>query len=182
MDFIVIQGDISRQRADALVSAVDTSLAMSGGAARALKDVGGDELGAAASAAGPVALGEVVVTDAFDLSAECVAHAAAKPVAGAATAESVRSATEAVLSTLADEGCRSVVLPAIGCGVGGLALEEGGRVIAEVISSFDSPTLTDIRLIAYTSSDKQRLQAIADKVTRQRSNEHSVTGSRNESV
>lgn len=70
MDFIVIEGDIARQRADALVAVSDTSLAMTGGIARALRDGGGKSIHEAAIDQAPVDPGETIVTDAFDIPAE----------------------------------------------------------------------------------------------------------------
>lgn len=164
MDFIVIEGDIARQRADALVSAADTTLAMSGGSARALGDGGGDALHEAAVEAGPVDPGEVAVTDAFGLAADAVIHAAAKPAGGVATDETVRKATRRALNEAESYGCRSIVLPALGCGVGGMDLTNGARIIAEELDRFESTTLTDIRLIAYTASNRETLQVAADDV------------------
>lgn len=164
MDFIVIQGDIARQRADALVSAADTTLAMSGGSARALRDGGGDALHEAAVEAGPVEPGDVVVTDAFDLAADYVVHAAAKPAEGLATEETIRRATRGVLAAAESYGCRSIVLPALGCGVGGVELAAGARVISEELDRFESSTLTDVRVIAYTAANRRTLQSVADDV------------------
>ena len=168
MDSIVLAGDIARQRADALVSAADTTLAMSGGSARALGDGGGDALHEAAVEAGPVDPGEVAVTDAFDLAADVVVHAAAKPAGGLATEATIRRATRHALTEAESHGCRSIVLPALGCGVGGVDLADGARVIAEELDRFESTTLTDVRLIAYTASDRETLQAVADDVRLER--------------
>src|SRR6056297_1809770 len=79
MEFSTIQGDIATQQADALVNAAGTSLEMGSGVAGALRRGAGEELNEAATAKGPVDLGEVTVTDAFDLDADYVIHAAAMP-------------------------------------------------------------------------------------------------------
>src|SRR6056297_3758998 len=79
MEYDVVQGDISAQSADALVNAAGTSLRMGSGVAGALRQAAGDELNEAAMDEGPVDLGEVAVTDAFDLDASYVIHAAAMP-------------------------------------------------------------------------------------------------------
>lgn len=94
MNFTVVQGDIAAQSADALVNAAGTSLRMGSGVAGALRRGGGPELNEAAMAKGPIDLGAVAVTDAFDLDAEVVIHAAAMPHDGdgQATAASIRDA------------------------------------------------------------------------------------------
>src|SRR6056297_2183367 len=121
MQFSVVQGDVAEQSADALVNAAGTSLRMGSGVAGALRRAAGEQLNEAAMAEGPVDLGEVAVTDAFDLDATYVIHAAAMPHYGngKATAESIRSATRNALDAADERGCQSLVVPALGCGVAG---------------------------------------------------------------
>lgn len=162
MDFIVIEGDIARQRADALVAVSDTSLAMTGGIARALRDGGGKSIHEAAIDQAPVDPGETIVTDAFDLPAEYVIHAAAKPVAGRATEETVRAATRNALSAAEEHSCQSIVLPLLGSGVGGLNTETVADVMIDEIDQFTSTMLTDVRIIAYSADERFRVQERAD--------------------
>ena len=79
MKFDVIQGDIAQQSADVLVNAAGTSLQMGSGVAGALRAEGGQELNAEAVSQGLIDLGAVAVTDAYDLDARWVIHAAAMP-------------------------------------------------------------------------------------------------------
>jgi hypothetical protein len=77
MDFSIIQGDIAAQQADALVNAAGTSLRMGSGVAGALQRGAAGPINEDAMSKGPVDLGEVAVTDAYDLDADYVIHAAA---------------------------------------------------------------------------------------------------------
>jgi len=79
MKFDVIQGDIAQQSADVLVNAAGTSLQMGSGVAGALRAEGGQELNEEAVSQGLIDLGAVAVTDAYDLDARWVIHAAAMP-------------------------------------------------------------------------------------------------------
>lgn len=155
MDFDVVRGDIASQSADALVNAAGTSLVMGSGVAGALKRGAGRELDAAARERGPVDLGAVAVTDAFDLDASVVVHAAAMPHYGdgQATEGSIRDATRHALAAADDRGCTSIVLPALGCGVAGFDLEEGARIIGETIAAYDPDSLEDVRFIAHTDAE-----------------------------
>ena len=155
MDFEIVQGDIAAERADALVNAAGTSLEMGSGVAGALRRTGGEALNEEATAKGPVDLGSVAVTDAYDLDAEYVIHAAAMPHYGdgRATAESIREATRESVEVADERGCESLVTPALGCGVAGFALEDGTRIIAEEVSEFDPESLTDVRLIGYSDHE-----------------------------
>jgi O-acetyl-ADP-ribose deacetylase (regulator of RNase III) len=163
MEFRVVQGDIAAQSADALVNAAGTSLQMGSGVAGALRRAAGDELNEAAVAEGPVDLGEVAVTDAFDLDAEFVIHAAAMPHYrdGQATARRIRNATRNTLATAESLGVESIALPALGCGVAGFEFEEGVGIIVEVVDGWDATSLDDVRLIAYADDEFEAMQRVA---------------------
>ena len=155
MEFTVVQGDIATQRADVLVNAAGTSLRMGSGVAGALRRTAGEEINEEAMSKGPVDLGEVAVTDAYDLDAEYVIHAAAMPHFGdgQATAESISAATRNTLERAEDLGAGSMVIPALGCGVAGFPLQEGARLICEAVAAHEADSLSDVRLIAYSESE-----------------------------
>jgi len=166
MEFSVIQGDIAAESADALVNAAGTSLRMGSGVAGALRRGGGEALNEAAMAEGPIDLGAVAVTGAFDLDAEYVIHAAAMPHYGdgRATAESIRDAARNALEAADERGCESLVMPALGCGVAGFDIEDGARIIAEVIDSYDPDHLRDVRFVAYSDEEFETLRRVAEEV------------------
>ena len=153
MNFDVVQGDIAAQQADALVNAANTGLAMGSGVAGALRRGAGAGIDDEAVSKGPVDLGGVAVTDAYDLDAEWVIHAAAMPQGGRATAESIREATRNSLERADELGCASLVLPALGCGIAGFDLREGARIIGEVIAEYEPTSLADVRLIGYDEDE-----------------------------
>jgi O-acetyl-ADP-ribose deacetylase (regulator of RNase III) len=166
MEFEVIQGDIAQQSADALVNAAGTSLQMGSGVAGALRRAGGQALNDEAMSKGPVDLGEVAVTDAHDLDAEWVIHAAAMPHYGdgQATADSIADATRNALERADDLDATSLVIPALGCGVAGFDLEQGARIIAELVQSYDADSLTDVRVVAYADEEYETIRAVAESV------------------
>lgn len=167
MDFRVLQGDIAQQEADALVNAVGTSLEMGSGVAGALLDAANGALERDAVARGPVELGDVIVTDAYDLDADYVIHAAAMSHSGPhpiATAESIREATRNALETADDLDCESLVLPLLGCGSGGFHTHEGASLICDEIRAYEPITLEDVRVIAYSDRDRDILrQLVSDQ-------------------
>jgi O-acetyl-ADP-ribose deacetylase (regulator of RNase III) len=166
MEFTVVQGDIASMSADALVNAAGTSLQMGSGVAGALRRGGGEKLNDAAVAKGPVDLGAVAVTEAFDLDADYVVHAAAMPHDGdgRATAESIRDATRNALAAADERGCSSLVVPAIGCGVAGFDLEDGARIICEAIADYEPTSLADVRFVAYSDTEYETVRAVAASV------------------
>ncbi|QCS42873.1 macro domain-containing protein [Natrinema versiforme] len=156
MEYDVVQGDIAAQSADALVNAAGTSLRMGSGVAGALRRGAGEAINEDAMENGPIDLGAVAVTDAYDLDAEYVIHAAAMPHygSGEATADSIRDATHNSLGRADELGCRSLVLPALGCGVAGFDLAAGAEIIGEEIAGYEPDTLEDVRLIAYSDEEE----------------------------
>ena len=166
MDFEVIQGDIAAQSADVLVNAAGTSLQMGSGVAGALRRGAGQQINDEAVSKGPIDLGAVAVTDAYDLDAEHVIHTAAMPHYGdgKATAESIADATRNTLQRADELDAESLVIPALGCGVAGFSLDEGARIIAEIIHSYDPDTLEDVRFIAYADDEYETVREVADSV------------------
>lgn len=168
MEFRTVQGDIAAQSADALVNAAGTSLRMGSGVAGALRRAAGGPINDAAMEKGPIDLGDVAVTDAFDLDADYVIHAAAMPHYGdgRATENSIREATHNSLERADELGCESIVIPVLGTGAAGFAFEEGARIVCETIAEYDSGTLSDVRVIAYSEDEYDRLESIATTIQR----------------
>jgi O-acetyl-ADP-ribose deacetylase (regulator of RNase III) len=166
MDFTVVQGDIAAQSADVLVNAAGTSLQMGSGVAGALRRGAGEEINEAAVEQGPIDLGAAAVTDAYDLDAEWVVHAAAMPHYGdgEATAESIREATRNALDAADDLGAESLVIPALGCGVAGFSLSAGAERIAREIDDYEPASLADVRFIGYSDDEVATIRAAADRV------------------
>lgn len=166
MNFEVVQGDIAAQQADALVNAAGTSLRMGSGVAGALRRGANGPINEEAISKGPIELGEVAVTDAYDLDAEYVIHAAAMPHYGdgQATAESIRNATRNALDAADELGCESLVLPALGCGIAGFDLEDGARIIAEEIDGYEPDHLRDVRFIAYSDEEYETIRDVSENV------------------
>ena len=164
MEFDVIQGDIAAQSADALVNAANTSLRMGSGVAGALKRAAGSGIDDEAVAKGPVDLGGVATTDAYQLEADYVIHAAAMPAGGESTAESIRDATRNALAEADALNCESLVLPALGCGIAGFDFDDGVRIICDEIAAFEPDSLSDVRLIAYDDDEFKRMRQLAGEI------------------
>lgn len=166
MDFEVIQGDIARQSADALVNAAGTSLEMGSGVAGALRRGAEGPINEEAVSKGPIDLGDVAVTDAYELDAEYVIHAAAMPHYGdgKATEDSIRAATRQALRKADELGCESVVIPILGTGAAGFDFKTGARLVCEEIWISDASNLRDIRVIAYGDPEYERLRTVAETI------------------
>lgn len=166
MEFTVVQGDIADETADALVNAAGTSLQMGSGVAGALRREANGPINEEAVSKGPVDLGGVAVTDAYDLDAEYVIHAAAMPHYGdgRATPESIREASRNTLEKADELGCESLVVPILGTGAAGFDFETGARLVCEAVWLYDPTSLTDVRVIAYSMPEYQTVTKIADRL------------------
>lgn len=127
----ILEGDITDQEVDAVVNAANSALQLGSGVAGAIREKGGPSIQAECDAHGPIEVGEAAITGAGDLPARYVIHAAGMAPGGAADEESVRSATAAALALAAQQGCRSVALPAIGAGIGGFSPQRCAEVLIE---------------------------------------------------
>jgi O-acetyl-ADP-ribose deacetylase (regulator of RNase III) len=165
MEFTVVQGDIAAQSADALVNAAGTSLRMGSGVAGALRRGANGPINEDAMSKGPVDLGGVAVTDAYELDADYVIHAAAMPHYGdgRATEDSIREATRGSLERADELGCTSLIVPVLGTGAAGFDFETGARLVCEEIRDHDAETLEDVRVIAYSEGDYGTLRQVADE-------------------
>lgn len=164
MEFDVVQGDIARQSADVLVNAANTSMKMGTGVSGALHDTGGDRLESEAMEKGPVEVGEVVTTAAYDLDAEYVIHAATMSPHGTASAQTITDATRHTLQQAERLECNSVVFPALGTGSGGFSTAEGARIIARVLAAHTSNQLTDVRIVAHGPEAYETIHRISTEI------------------
>lgn len=163
MEVHLVQGDIAQEEADALVNAAGTSLRMGSGVAGALRRGANGPINEDAMSNGPVELGEVAVTDAYQLPAEHVIHAAAMPHYGdgRATEDSIREATVNSLAKAEELGCESVVIPVLGTGAAGFPFEEGAWIVWEAIEGSKSDELEEVRLIAYSDGEYEMLNTVS---------------------
>ena len=171
------EGDITAQRVDAIVNAANSALVLGAGVAGAIREVGGPSIQAECDAHGPVEVGDAAVTGAGELPASFVIHAAGMPPGGSARAESVRSSLRRSLALANERSCRSVAVPAIGAGIGGLSTQECAEIlIGEARAHLDGETsLEEIRFVLFgepsyrifeMTSDAAKVQAQMERLRR----------------
>ncbi len=145
---ILVEGDITRVKTDAIVNPANSMMVMGGGVAGAIKRAGGHEIEVEARRHAPVPVGKAVVTGAGRLRARYVIHAPTmKYPAMRIGVENVERATEAAISLARKLGVRSVAFPAMGAGVGGIPLKRSARTMAEIVRR--SGFTGDVVFVAY---------------------------------
>jgi O-acetyl-ADP-ribose deacetylase len=135
----VLDTDITALAVDAIANAANTQLRHGGGVAGAISRAGGRTVQEESDAKAPIGLGEAVETDAGDMPARWVIHAATMELGGPTSAEIIRQATAATLAKADELGATSLALVAFGTGVGGFPLAEAARIeVEEVRRHLDS--------------------------------------------
>ncbi len=145
----LLVGDITEQSVDAIVNAANSSLILGSGVAGAIRDRGGESIQAECEAYGAVKVGEAALTGAGQLPARFVIHAAGMELGGVADVDGVRSSVRASLELAAREGLRTIAFPAVGAGIGGLALQRSAEISIEVARAHLAGTtsLEEIRFV-----------------------------------
>jgi O-acetyl-ADP-ribose deacetylase (regulator of RNase III) len=148
---LLVEGDITAQEVDGIVNAANTRLRLGAGVAGAIREKGGPAIQAECDAIGSVALGGAAVTGAGRLRARYVIHAAGMQPGGAADEASVRAAVRRSLQLAAELGCRTLAVPAIGAGIGGLPMQRCAEVLLEEARAhLRGPTsLEEIRFVLF---------------------------------
>jgi O-acetyl-ADP-ribose deacetylase (regulator of RNase III) len=151
---LLVQGDITEERVDAIVNAANSRLQHGGGVAGAVVRRGGSEI-QAESDAWVRAHGEVpherpAVTGPGRLPTKAVIHAVG-PMWGEGEEDGkLRSAILGALAAAEERGYASIALPAVSTGIFGFPKERGARVIFQAVEDFiaahPGSTLAEIRV------------------------------------
>lgn len=152
------QGDITELDVDAIVNAANNDLQLGGGLAGAIRRKGGPRIQAECDEIGTIPVGGAAITSGGNLKARHVIHAASMQLGGATTAQSLRSSTAHALRIAAQNGLKSVALPAIGAGIGGFPMRECAEImLREAARHFEQPT--SIEKVHFVLFDKEALAA-----------------------
>jgi O-acetyl-ADP-ribose deacetylase (regulator of RNase III) len=160
LEVVVTKGDISRQTCDAVVNAANNHLWMGSGVAGALKKAGGPAIEREALALGPIEVGEAVSTGAGNLPVRWVIHAAVMGQDLETDAKKVRRATTSALKEAERLKATSVALPALGTGVGGLAMEECARAMRAGLE--EALPLESVRRVTFVLYGPRAYEAFRD--------------------
>jgi O-acetyl-ADP-ribose deacetylase (regulator of RNase III) len=168
---LLVQGDITEERVDAIVNAANSRLLHGGGVAGAIVRRGGygiqTESDAWVRAHGEVTHERPAVTGAGRLPCRAVIHAVG-PVWGEGDEDAkLRSAVLGALAAAEERGFASIALPAISTGIFGFPKERGARVIFQAIEDRARTHLnSSLREIRVTILDDPTLEAFQKEFDR----------------
>jgi O-acetyl-ADP-ribose deacetylase (regulator of RNase III) len=163
----VIEGDITKIAADAIVNAANAELRAGGGVCGAIfRAAGMSEFSAACRAIGHCPTGSAVITPAFGIkSARLIIHAVGPVYASHAPEQSrrlLRSAYASAIRLAAEHGCRSIALPAISTGIYGYPLKEACREAVDVCREEAGACGIEVMLVAFDAQTAACLRAELD--------------------
>ena len=160
----LVQGDITRQEADAIVNAANSSLMGGGGVDGAIHRAGGpailEECERIVAASGNLPPGQAVITTGGRLPARCVIHTVG-PVWGGGNsgeAETLASAYRESLKLASLHGLKRVTFPSISTGAYGYPLEGAAEVALGTLLAFlreGSPSVEEITVVLYSAGAMQ---------------------------
>jgi O-acetyl-ADP-ribose deacetylase (regulator of RNase III) len=153
----IVRGNIVEQDTDAIVNAANTQLLLGSGVAGAIRKADDGTIQKECDRIGRIALGDAAITSGGATGIPYVIHAAGMHLGGVATVDSVRSAVRHSLLRTKENELKSVALPAIGTGVGGLSLENCARISIEEARNHlaGETTLKEIRFVLYSEDAYQ---------------------------
>jgi len=157
-----VQGDITRQAVDAIVTAANSSLLGGGGVDGAIHRAAGPELARAGAALAPCQPGDARATPAFRLGPRVrfVIHAVG-PVwhgGGHGEAELLASCYRRSLEVADELGAASVAIPAISTGIYGYPPREAARIAVATLRA-TLARVAEIRLVAFDAATRDLLEA-----------------------
>ncbi|MCQ4202748.1 MULTISPECIES: O-acetyl-ADP-ribose deacetylase [Streptomyces] len=163
----LVQGDITREHADAIVNAANSSLLGGGGVDGAIHRRGGPAILAecrrlrAGHLGKGLPTGRAVATTAGDLDARWVIHTVG-PVHSAAEDRSdlLASCYRESLRVADELGARTVAFPAISTGVYRWPLDDAARIAVETVGTAET-SVAEVRFVLF---DDRAYQAFAARV------------------
>lgn len=165
----ILQGDITREKVDAIVNAANSSLLGGGGVDGAIHRAAGPELLAECRTLGGCPTGSARITRGYKLPAKHVIHTVGPVWHGGSQGEPqlLQNCYHSVFDLLEAHDLRSVAFPAISCGIYGYPIAQAARIALQAIRSFleRNQTVERIAVVCYTSDIYEAyLAALQDMV------------------
>ena len=160
---VVVRGDITLERVDAIVNAANSSLLGGGGVDGAIHAAAGPGLLDECSGLGGCPTGQARMTQGYRLPARHVIHTVG-PVwhgGGAGEDEALASCYRESLRLAEEAGLASVAFPSISTGIYGFPIERASRIALREIRAFLA-TAKSVRLVKVVTFSARDLEVYRD--------------------
>lgn len=158
----LVQGDITKVAADAIVNAANTSLLGGGGVDGAIHRAAGRELLQECRTLGGCATGEARITKGYKLPARHVIHTPGPVWQGGGRGEAglLARCYQSVFALVEKHGLRTVAFPSISTGVYGYPIEKASRIaLREIRAALERlPQLEKVTVVLFTPWDLEVYQ------------------------
>ncbi len=132
----LVEGNIVLLDVEAVVNAANKSLVLGGGVAGAIRKLGGPSIQVECYKIGPIKVGEAALTNAGNLKAKYVIHAAG-PVYGEGNEEKkLHNATLNSLKIAEEKKIKDIAFPAISAGIFGFPIQRCSEIMLETAMTF----------------------------------------------
>jgi O-acetyl-ADP-ribose deacetylase (regulator of RNase III) len=136
--FFLEEGDITRQKTEAIVNAANSRLAGGGGVDGAIHRAGGPAIMEECRSIGHCATGQAVITTGGNLKARFVIHTVGPIYQGGTRGEArlLTSAYRESLKLAHQKGIRSLAFPSLSTGAYGYPLEEAAQIAVKTVIDY----------------------------------------------
>ena len=149
----IVEGDITRQRVDAIVNAANPTLLGGGGVDGAIHRAAGPELLAECKTLGGCNTGEAKITRGYDLPARWVIHTVGPVWQGGGHGEDelLANCYRNSLRLAVERGIRTIAFPAISTGVYGFPMARAAGIAVRQVRRFlvSDAHLQEVLLVCY---------------------------------
>ena len=163
----IIRGDITKQTADAIVNAANTSLLGGGGVDGAIHRAAGPELLAECRTLHGCETGKAKITGGYRLHAKHVIHTPGPVWHGGAHGEDelLASCYRSCLALAAENGCKTVDFPSISTGVYHFPLDMAAAIAIREIRAFleAHPDMERVRMVCFDERTKAAYEEALEK-------------------
>jgi O-acetyl-ADP-ribose deacetylase len=158
---LIIAGDLVEQEVDAIVNAANNELVLGGGVAGTIRSRGGPAIQKECDARGPIKVGEAALTNAGELPARHVIHAASMALGGRTSTESLRSSMDHAFRLARENQVHTIAIPAVGTGIAGFPMEECALVMAHSLSRSlaDGWEPTEVRFVLFGDGARRAFES-----------------------